>query len=680
MTANTDRISSARSRSNQAVAKYFTPDGYRVLHLHRKAQVLDTVLHDVKYTPKPGEIIMRSNTASDGSVVNENIPVPDIASTGKSNWERQMREELLKPILPEGISSTAIILKQGDRIVNENNKIKFRVTNESEGQIQVSVVPSVITVYAVEDLKLKKLQRMTIYHEAILDVSNLYMGTSKTNSMGHFVKVYEHSTGKSLAVHDMPFACQCARFSLDQEYLFAVDRSLTVKQIQGPNFTGVLRKFSLMDQELTAAFVVKRIILFQNNENAVLISYGPEGPDMFVTSRYIFYDFMSNKKSKEMNVSRRFEDVSSDGKFGVDTSLTVYTLETGEVFSQLYTHQNRIDFDGVIERRIQYADVAMANERRARISEDNRYLVYMNGSEGTLHVALFEQNQLKPLASCYVHAQEILEGKGFLLRQQGTILLLQSSKHILPIALTQGKTHKFSYESEYARSLSIVANIARKSIGKVEKPNLPSVFEQKKLFLQQEDNIKQKESSKAWDKFSSKPTVLIVGEPILCSNIFNSDWFSPNLYTQKMSVQNVNDAYEKLNADPATYDAIVLQLVTEDVKMYEVSVCVKKISTIVEMAQQKARTVVLSYAPPRADSKELSDKISEVNDKLASIHVSSSKEGKHLRICKNDNLSDGGKPMAKYFTDGVQLSPAGLKKISDNFKITLAPLLGMHHI
>ena len=701
-------MASATSRSRQAVEKYYTPNGFRVLHLHRKVQVIDTVNQEIKYSPKAGESILRSITNQDGTINSETLPMPDLSLRSSSEKQASdydhldrammyrnkhvpppsshkdsLKEGLLKPILTRSVSKNVIMLRQGDRIVNENNKIKFRVTTESEGQLQVMVVPSVLTIYTVEQMKLQKLQRVTLYQETVIQTSNSYFVTSKTNSLGHFVKVYDQVRCKSLAVHEMPKACECARFSDDEQCLFVIDRTLTVKVLQGPLFMGVLRTFSLSDTELSSAFVVKEIQLFEANEDAILVKYGPEGPDIFVRSRYIFYDFKANKKSEEMNVSRRFEDVSCDGRFGVDTELNLYELASGKMFAELTSKTQEIDYEGIVERRIRYTEATVANEMIARISNDNKYLVYVNKTEDTLHLMHISGGKLKPVASCYAHAPDILPEQGLSFRCNSSVVLLKTGQRLMPIALAQESKHGYVYESEYARCRSIMHSISVKAIVKAQDgTKIPSVFEQKKLFLQEEDIVRQKqiEAEKKSNKFN-KPSVLIVSEPILSTDIFRSEKFSSNLASDKISVQNVDDAFIKLRADSQNYDAIILQLITEDVGMYEPSVCVKKTSILVEMARQKARKlVVIAYAPPRIDSKELSDKIRDVNEKLGKIYSSSCGGGKHLHFCKNSNLSDGGKPLAKYFRQGVQLSALGIKRICHNYKDVLAPVLGMHHI
>ena len=151
---DTDRVASATSRSNQAVAKYYTPNGLRVLHLHRKVQVIDTVNNEIKYSPKTGEKIWRTIATKEGGSVNEFVPLPDLRSgrssaqrTGFEQFDKAMmfgkrlapstsnetspKEGLLKPVISRRISENVVTLRQGDRIVTENNKIKFRVTIRS---------------------------------------------------------------------------------------------------------------------------------------------------------------------------------------------------------------------------------------------------------------------------------------------------------------------------------------------------------------------------------------------------------------------------------------------------------------------------------------------------------------------------------------------------------------------
>lgn len=213
------------------------------------------------------------------------------------------------------------------------------------------ILPSAITVYTTEELKLRKLQRFIVYQENILDVSNSYIVTTKSNSKGHFVNIYNQVTGKLQATHDMPSQCECARFSFDELQLFAVDRSLTVKIFQSPDFTSVEARVSLMDSEISSAFVVKDVIHFTKNRECLLVRYGPDGPDVFVTSRYLFFNVVTKEKSTEMRVTPAFAAVSNDGQFAVDTDLKVYDLHKGKVFTKVT--YNRKLADNERERQVQ---------------------------------------------------------------------------------------------------------------------------------------------------------------------------------------------------------------------------------------------------------------------------------------------------------------------------------------
>lgn len=168
-----------------------------------------------------------------------------------------------------------------------------------------------------------------------------------------------------------------------------------------------------------------------------------------------------------------------------------------------------------------------------------------------------------------------------------------------------------------------------------------------------------------------KPTVLVVTESILSE--FKPSRFSAHLSTQHQTVNTVDDAIKILKTLPSTFTAIVIQLITDDVSFYDVKTCADKVGSAIASAKKKAKIVVFSSAPNRGDSGELNQKIMEINQKIKDHYCSHTSKG--VVLCDNSNLSENGKPLHKYFKDGVNLNVAGLKQLCCNIKNVLQKVL-----
>jgi hypothetical protein len=171
---------------------------------------------------------------------------------------------------------------------------------------------------------------------------------------------------------------------------------------------------------------------------------------------------------------------------------------------------------------------------------------------------------------------------------------------------------------------------------------------------------------------SSKPAVLILAETILAQ--FKPSRFTAHLSTQFTKVTSAEEANKVLRSITIAYNAIVLQLIVDDVRFYDVKGCVEKISSAVELARRKSSLVVISLAPARGDNQELNQKTDEVNQKLKSTYVPSAKG---VALCENTNLSDNGRPLHKYFKDGFSLTANGIKQLTTNIKEVLQKELNM---
>ena len=145
--------------------------------------------------------------------------------------------------------------------------------------------------------------------------------------------------------------------------------------------------------------------------------------------------------------------------------------------------------------------------------------------------------------------------------------------------------------------------------------------------------------------------------------------------------KDIDEALSKLHSI-ASYDAIVLQLITNDVGKYDVNTCVAKMQAVVAKALESTPVVIVSEAPCRSDSKELNDKTRQVNDRLHELYPggSSDRVTSQVHMCKNSNLGIQDKPNPKFYKDSVNLSDQGIQRLLSNFKVALVPHLGLHHI
>ena len=124
---------------------YVLPWYLQMVQLHSRTQVVDLQAEEIKYTPKDGDTITRTLTIN-------NTDAQTTTTTATETIQ-----------IPSGTRRTETLeLQASDRIVNENNKIKFRVTSASQRMCIMSV-PSVVSVYSAEDGRMKRLHKFTIY-------------------------------------------------------------------------------------------------------------------------------------------------------------------------------------------------------------------------------------------------------------------------------------------------------------------------------------------------------------------------------------------------------------------------------------------------------------------------------------------------------------------------------------
>ena len=119
-----------------------------MVQLHSRIQVVDLQAEEIKYTPKDGDTITRTVTPTNNSDA-QTTPTTTTATETIQIKSGTRRTETLE-------------LRASDRIVNENKKIKLRVTSASQRMCIMSV-PSLVSVYSAEDGRMKRLHKFTIY-------------------------------------------------------------------------------------------------------------------------------------------------------------------------------------------------------------------------------------------------------------------------------------------------------------------------------------------------------------------------------------------------------------------------------------------------------------------------------------------------------------------------------------
>ena len=453
MVTNTDRLASARSKVKFAVDKRVSPDGLKTIHYHTCVQVVDTKAEEIKYSPKKGDVILRAAKQVNGVPTNETIVIPGLE--------------------PGANRSRVLDLIQGDRIVNENNKVKFRVNQEPNGQFKIMNVPSVITVYTSEDEKLRRLQRITVYGENVLTVSNKYVVTEKKGTSEHFVKIYDLVSGKDMATHEVSGGCDCAKFSFDEVQLFVIDRRLQIRVFLAPEYNSLEQKVPLFGDQEKVPYVVKDVITFRDNRDTVIVVYGSEGHSSSVRNRYMHVHLVTKVKSPELEMKPAFEDISKDGQIGIDGRLDVYDMPTGKVSYRVPYAGLKVEVkanddlvpqgaDNVYLRKLRYNDPTASMQLRVRISDDKKYIVYVDKQDDTLHIAKVTDNTVTHMVSCHTHMPKLSLSHGLDIRYYGRVLVLRSEEGVVPFALRDGGDiyrGDVSHQSEILRALSLVDSV-----------------------------------------------------------------------------------------------------------------------------------------------------------------------------------------------------------------------------
>ena len=626
---DTDRISTARSKRATALMKFITPNGLRAIHYHAKVQVIDTQMDRVEYTPKKGDVLLR------------------VVNVSSSPSTETIKISGLEP----GNRSVEMALQNGDRIVNEYNKVKYRVNKCDPDQYKIINVPSQLSIYTVEDMKLKRLQTLSVYQESVLTVSNKLIVTSKESKMANFINIYDQDTGKLTASHEQIAPASIAQFSTDKGQLFVADVFLNLSIYEAPEFTALEQRVNLQENK-GEKYKVTQIHTFDEKRSCALVAYSQ---DISAKHLYRFVDVTSKMMSDVIEVKLPLEDISEDGKYAVDSKLNFYNLITGKVKLHIM-HDSET------------ANIC------AKISSDNRHVVYVDRNDDSLHVNEVTDGGVLETFACFCHAADILK-HGLILLSKGRIILINTKRGMNPLVFDgqfgmKDATDALTYTNEWSRSLSILKRWSDEDSDAFKKGS--SHYEKRELIRRQLDDEISRENRPEETGFSrdnvAKPQVLIICEPVLSTHL-RPEQFSQYLITEVEAVENAKDASEKLEKLTKKYDAILLQLITDDVSTSDADTVLEKVDNVVERSKQLTKITLISLAPPRIDNQDLNRKIVAVNAAISQKY--SKTHG--VYICRNENLSDNGKPLSKYFHGGVILSEVGVKQLLVNFKDIILP-------
>ena len=424
-----DPLASARSKRRFAMDTRYTPDGLKVIQLHTKVQVVDTQLEEIKYTPKAGETITRTVIGQDGQASNVTIEIP----TGVS------RSEVLE-------------MQTSDRIVNEHNKIKFRLT--ANNPTRIMSVPSQITVYSAADAKMKKLQRFTVYLEGIVEVSNKYMVTHKKKSAGEYINMYDLETGRLLATHEAQAGFGIARILPSESMLITVDQDLLLRMFEAPNFTSCevrIQGPETSDKE----YSVRDVICAKSSTpipESLIIFFKTLGAQSEFC--YNFIDLLSEKVSRSV-LKQQLDDVSKDGTLGIDPHLDIFDLSSG-----------------TLKARVPYTNRSAKMRLHVRLSDNKKHVVFVDKYDDTLHLVAMDSDSFIPLASVFTHAPWMDFFSGLSLRVQGRVIMIkagQGDNVIFLRIMDEGDKKLHQYMGEAERALSLVP----------DSPGIDSLIQQK---------------------------------------------------------------------------------------------------------------------------------------------------------------------------------------------------------
>ena len=114
-----------------------------------------------------------------------------------------------------------------------------------------------------------------------------------------------------------------------------------------------------------------------------------------------------------------------------------------------------------------------------------------------------------------------------------------------------------------------------------------------------------------------------------------------------------------------TYDCIVLQLITNDIRHHSVDEVICMLEQLIGVCKSKSQEQIISLAPERLDSSDLNYAVKWVND---AIRVRF-KDHESVFTCSHDNLCHQGQPnQSLYMYDKFHLTKQGSGRMYANIK------------
>ena len=410
-------LNSARDRTTVAFDTLFTPDGTRVVQLFARAQVVDLKVEDIVCSPKNGDTIQRVLQQSD---------TPG-QQTSSSTIE---------------ISNGMVMnLISGDRITNaEQNKVKFRINED--GRWKIFTIPSVVVVAEKTNNSrlLKKMHRFVVHQESFFAISNRHLVTRKTKKNKHFINLYSLETGKLLTTHECPSLPQYSKISDDETRLFVAGNDLHLHVYSGVNFIEKEISIKIANANEILNSKVCDILNSSLKPTTIVLKYSKAAGGF----QYVSIDLASRQVSPVTDTQAALEDVSKDGSLAVDDRLTLYDLRLGVK----------------LPTQVSYDNSGINMQLQARISDDNKFLVFLDKQDDTLHVVQLLETGSTHVVSWFNHLPNIPVSQGLIIRQSGRLVVLKSGTNLMFFVIRDcSAPSPLAYNSEAERAASLINSI-----------------------------------------------------------------------------------------------------------------------------------------------------------------------------------------------------------------------------
>ena len=160
--------------------------------------------------------------------------------------------------------------------------------------------------------------------------------------------------------------------------------------------------------------------------------------------------------------------------------------------------------------------------------------------------------------------------------------------------------------------------------------------------------------------------MLLIGNSLI--NSIRPEIFSRSCKIEKIQAFTISEAEEKLSHKSLeSYEKVILQLITNDVKDKTVNETVKSLKNLVENISNKVEQVIISLAPPRSDDETWQAKTEQVNAEVTAAYINHQK----IKISNNGNLGSRTIPIKRFYSDDVHLSRQGTSILVTNMKQAL---------